>query len=163
MDYFLCMPDISFSEEQCKALERIVKKLSEGNRLTYVGEAMEVAGKKMPAYLKKYRLNKMEEDFKIEDPEQEGYLTRKEEERILAVCETEEEAELMKSCIYGYAYFRPSLIELKSFRKPKILDRGAEGENKKNQVAEAEKKDTVPPKKEGEKKKRNYLRKPAVS
>ena len=110
MDYFLCMPDISFSEEQCKALERIVKKLSEGNRLTYVGEAMEVAGKKMPAYLKKYRLNKMEEDFKIEDPELEGYLTRKEEERILAVCETEEEAELMKSCIYGYAYFRPSLI-----------------------------------------------------
>lgn len=47
--------------------------------------------------------------------ERRGISEKEEEEMLLSSCKTEEEQELMKSCIYAYQY--SAAIVLKSFRE----------------------------------------------
>ena len=83
-------------------------------KLNIIPEPVKAKQSPCPDYYKKYRIYK---EIKERDGNGEAYLLQEEEDMILSVCRTEEEAELMKHCTYAYQY--PANLVIKSFREDK--------------------------------------------
>lgn len=113
MDYLLCIPARETNtRENCEKIHNVLARMSDTYKLRIVPEP--VKNKQFPClpYYKKYRIYK---PVKERDTNGEAYLEKEEEEMLLSSCKTEEEQELMKSCIYAYQY--SAAIVLKSFRE----------------------------------------------
>lgn len=115
MNYMVCIPapDI-VSRETCEKVHNILARMSDAYKLNIVPEPVKAKQSPCPDYYKKYRIYK---EIKERDGNGEAYLLQEEEEMILSVCRTKEEAELMKHCTYAYQY--PANLVIKSFREDK--------------------------------------------
>ncbi len=119
MDYLLCIPARETNtRENCEKIHNVLARMSDAYKLRIVPEAVKNKQFPCPAYYKKYRIYK---PVKERDTNGEAYLEKEEEEMILNSCKTEEEQELMKSCIYAYQY--SAAIVLKSFREKEKKNR----------------------------------------
>lgn len=115
MNYMICIPSLNVvSRENCEKIHNILARMSEAYKLNIVPEPVKTKMNHTPDYYKKYRIYK---EIRERDGNGEAYLLQEEEEMILSVCRTSEEAELMKSCTYAYQY--PANLVLKSFRDDK--------------------------------------------
>lgn len=113
MDYLLCIPARETNtRENCEKIHNVLARMSDTYKLRIVPEPVKNKQFPCPPYYKKYRIYK---PVKERDTNGEAYLEKEEEEMILSSCKTEEEQELMKSCIYAYQY--SAAIVLKSFRE----------------------------------------------
>ena len=113
MDYLLCIPARETNtRENCEKIHNVLARMSDTYKLRIVPEPVKNKQFPCPPYYKKYRIYK---PVKERDTNGEAYLEKEEEEMILSSCKTEEERELMKSCIYAYQY--SAAIVLKSFRE----------------------------------------------
>lgn len=113
MDYLLCIPDQGTNtRENCEKIHNVLARMSDTYKLRIVPEPVKNKQFPCPPYYKKYRIYK---PVKERDTNGEAYLEKEEEDMILSSCKTEEEQELMKSCIYAYQY--SAAIVLKSFRE----------------------------------------------
>lgn len=111
----VCIPSPRVvSRENCERIHNILARMSDAYKLNIVPEPVKTKQSPCPDFYKKYRIYK---EIKERDGNGEAYLLLEEEEMILSVCRTPEEAELMKSCNYAYQY--PSNLVLKSFREDK--------------------------------------------
>lgn len=125
MDYLLCIPARETNtRENCEKIHNVLARMSDIYKLRIVPEPVKNKQFPCPPYYKKYRIYKQ---VKERDANGEAYLEKEEEDMIISSCKTEEEQELMKSCIYAYQY-SASLV-LKSFRekekKNKMSNRAA--------------------------------------
>ena len=115
MNYMICIPSLNVvSRENCEKIHNILARMSEAYKLNIVPEPVKTKMNQAPDYYKKYRIYK---EIRERDGNGEAYLLQEEEEMILSVCRSPEEAELMKSCTYAYQY--PANLVLKSFRDDK--------------------------------------------
>ena len=113
MDYLLCIPARETNtRENCEKIHNVLARMSDTYKLRIVPEPVKNKQFPCPPYYKKYRIYK---PVKERDTNGEAYLEKEEEEMLLSSCKTEEEQELMKSCIYAYQY--SAAIVLKSFRE----------------------------------------------
>ena len=113
MDYLLCIPARETNtRENCEKIHNVLARMSDTYKLRIVPEPVKNKQFPCPPYYKKYRIYK---PVKERDTNGEAYLEKEEEEMLLSSCKTEEEQELIKSCIYAYQY--SAAIVLKSFRE----------------------------------------------
>ena len=113
MNYMICIPSPRLvSREYCERIHNILARMSDQYRVNIVPEPVKMRQGSCPDFYKKYRIYK---PVKERDTNGEAYLEKEEEEMLLSSCKTEEEQELMKSCIYAYQY--SAAIVLKSFRE----------------------------------------------
>ena len=102
MDYLLCIPARETNtRENCEKIHNVLARMSDTYKLWIVPEPVKNKQFPCPPYYKKYRIYK---PVKERDTNGEAYLEKEEEEMLLSSCKTEEEQELMKSCIYAYQY-----------------------------------------------------------
>ena len=119
MDYLLCIPARETNtRENCEKIHNVLARMSDTYKLRIVPEPVKNKQFPCPPYYKKYRIYK---PVKERDTNGEAYLEKEEEEMLLSSCKTEEEQELMKSCIYAYQY--SAAIVLKSFREKEKKNR----------------------------------------
>ena len=111
MDYLLCIPARETNtRENCEKIHNVLARMSDTYKLRIVPEPVKNKQFPCPPYYKKYRIYK---PVKERDTNGEAYLEKEEEEMLLSSCKTEEEQELMKSCIYAYQrtpWLRPFLL-----------------------------------------------------
>ncbi len=113
MEYLLCIPSgETNTRENCEKIHNVLARMSDTYKLRIVPEPVKNKQFPCPPYYKKYRIYKQ---VKERDTNGEAYLEKEEEDMILSSCKTEEEQELMKSCIFAYQY--PASLVLKSFRE----------------------------------------------
>lgn len=119
MEYFLCMMDTSFTETECSTVDRIISKLAEQNSFQYKSEAIKLRNEDGPSYLKKYKIEWPHKDRYLEEDEMvTSYISEEDEAVLMTACQSKEERQIFRRCIFGYRYSSPARLEMLTFKKP---------------------------------------------
>ena len=119
MEYFLCMMDTSFTETESNTVDRIISRLAEQNSFQYKSEAIKLRNEDGPSYLKKYKIEWPHKDRHLEEDEMvTSYISEEDEAVLMAACQSKEERQIFRSCIFGYRYSSPARLEMLTFKKP---------------------------------------------